>query len=247
MENSIFVGLSRQVALRNQMNMVANNVANMSTPGYRSQNMVFSEFVNKSPVSPKVPVKEDVSQVIDYGQYQNTAPGPMSHTGNALDVALNGPGYFGIQTNQGTMYSRAGNFQTNALGQLVTGAGDPVANMGGGTITIPEGSTEIRIDKNGVISNQDGAIDQLMISEFPDEQVLKAQGNGLYLDPDNTAQPAQETVAAQGMLEGSNVNPVLEMTRMIDVLRAYQATQSMLRDEHEREFDMIQRMGKVNG
>lgn len=247
MENSIFVGLSRQVALRNQMNLIANNVANMSTPGYRSQNMVFSEYVNKSPISPKVPVKEDISQVVDYGQYQNTAPGPMSQTGNPLDVAVNGPGYFGVQTNQGTMYTRAGNFQINSQGTLVTGAGDPVANTGGGPITIPPGSTEIRIDQKGMVANQDGVIAQLMVSEFPDQQVLEAQGNGLYSDPNNTAQPAAESTVTQGMLEGSNVNPVLEMTRMIDVLRSYQATQNMLKDEHDRQFDMIQRMAKVNG
>ncbi len=245
MENSIFIGLSRQVALRNKMNVIANNVANMSTPGYRAQNIVFSEYVNKSPNAPKVPVKDDISQVLDYGQYQVTAPGTMSQTGNQTDVALNGPGYFGAQTPAGVMYTRAGNFEINVLGELVTGAGNPVADEGGGTITIPAGSTEIRIDNKGVISNQDGEISRLMIVEFENEQLLEAQGNGLYKAPDGTALEATETVAIQGALESSNVNPILEMTRMIDVLRSYQATQNMLKDEHDRETDMIDRMTQL--
>lgn len=247
MENSIYIGLSKQVALRNQMNVIANNVANMSTPGYRAQNMVFSEYINKSPNNPKVPVKDDISQVLDVGHYQNTAAGSMSQTGNPTDVALNGSGYFGIQTNDGVMYTRAGNFQLNVNGELVTGAGNLVADTGGGTITVPDDSTEIRIDSKGVISNQDGELGQLMIVEFENEQELEAEGNGLYRAPEGTVfAEAAQTVAVQGMLEGSNVNPILEMTRMIDVLRTYQSTQKMLQDEHERQQGMLERIGKVS-
>jgi flagellar basal-body rod protein FlgF len=247
MENSIYIGLSKQVALRNQMNVIANNVANMSTPGYRAQNMVFSEYLNKSPSNPKVPVKDDISQVLDVGHYQNTAAGSMSQTGNPTDVALNGSGYFGIQTNDGVMYTRAGNFQLNVNGELVTGAGNLVADTGGGTITVPDDSTEIRIDSKGVISNQDGELGQLMIVEFENEQELEAEGNGLYRAPEGTVfAEAAQTVAVQGMLEGSNVNPILEMTRMIDVLRTYQSTQKMLQDEHERQQGMLERIGKVS-
>lgn len=242
MENSIYIGLSKQVALRSQMDLIANNVANMSTPGYRSQNMVFSEYLNKSPASPDVPVKDDISQVLDYGHYQSTESGPIKQTGNQTDVALNGPGYFGVQTPDGVLYTRAGNFQLNVNGALVTGSGDPVVDQGGGEIVIPEDSTEIRIDRKGVIANQDGEIAQLMIVEFADEQQLEATGKGLYRAPEGLAAEAQNTVAMQGMLESSNVNPILEMTRMIDVLRSYQSTQGMLTDEHERQKDMISRL-----
>ena len=247
MENSIYIGLSKQVAVRNQMDLIANNIANMSTPGYRAQNMVFSEYINKSPANPDVPVKDDISQVLDYGHYQNTEAGPMKQTGNPTDVALNGPGYFGVQTPEGVLYTRAGNFQLNVEGQLVTGTGDPVADQGGGEIVIPDDSTEIRIDRNGVIANQDGEIAQLMIVEFADEQLLEATGNGLYRAPEGAVNAeAENTVAMQGMLESSNVNPIIEMTRMIDVLRSYQKTQQMLSDEHDRQKDMIGRLSRSN-
>src|SRR5687768_13684666 len=103
MENSILVGFSHQMALKQQMDTIANNVANMSTPGYRAQNMVFTEYLAK----PKG-IEHPLSMVMDYGQFQSTEAGPMQRTGNPLDVALEGPGYFGVQTPEGVMYTRAG-------------------------------------------------------------------------------------------------------------------------------------------
>lgn len=243
MENSIYVGLSRQVALTAQMNIVANNVANMSTPGYRSQNMVFTEYL----AEPNDPDTDDaLSMVMDYGQYQSTDPGPMQFTGNPLDVAVQGPGYLGIQTNDEVMYSRAGNFQINVNGELVTGRGHLVAGEGGGAIIVPPDAKDIKITKDGFISTDQGEIGQLMVVEFANEQELEAMGNGLYRTDAETLPPDNSQVV-QGMLEGSNVQPVLEMTRMIDVLRAYQNTQRMLQGEHERQRTMIQRLTDTRG
>lgn len=247
MENSIFIGLSRQVALKSKMNLISNNIANMSTPGYRSQNAVFAQYINKSPITPKVPVKEDISQVYDYGQYQNTAQGSFHQTGNQTDVAINGPGYFGVTGPNGeTLYTRAGNFRLNANSQLVTSAGYPVANAGGAPIVVPKDTTEINIDPNGNISDQNGIIGQLMVSEFDNVQKLEAAGENTYRAGGANAIPAQNSVVVQGAIENSNVNPVLEMTRMIDVLRSYQATQSMLKDEHDREINMIDKLTKTS-
>lgn len=241
MENSIYIGLSRQMALRAQMDLIANNVANMSTPGYRSQNMVFEEYVK----DPRGNPSEPISMVSSYGQYQNTQAGPLTQTGAPLDVALQGPGYFGIQTNDGVMYSRAGNFQINAQGELTTGSGQLVAGAGGGTITIPSDAKEITITKTGSISTDQGQVGQLMIKEFDNLQALEAMGNGLYKAPDDGAD-ATETEVIQGMLEGSNVTPVLEMTRMIDVLRAYQMTYKNMTAEHDRQRTMIQKLSQVS-
>ncbi|MCB1555683.1 MAG: flagellar basal-body rod protein FlgF [Alphaproteobacteria bacterium] len=239
MENSIYVGLSRQIALKNQMGIIANNVANMSTPGYRAQNMVFTEYIEDPRDNPTDPL----SMVLDYGQFQTTQPGPISQTGASLDVALQGPGYIGVQTPDGTtMYTRAGNFQINAGGQLVTGNGYPVSSAGGGILTFPSNFTEIKIDDHGFINTDQGLVGQIMVTEFDDLQALEATGNGLYKAPNGAGLPAQETLVKQGMLEGSNVTPVLEMTRMIDVLRAYQSTQQMLQNEHERQRAMIRKL-----
>jgi flagellar basal-body rod protein FlgF len=242
MENSIYTGLSRQMALRSNMDIIANNIANMNTAGYRSQNMVFAEFMEETKDSNGK--KDTLSMVLDYGHYQNTASGPMQKTSNPLDVALEGPGYFGVQTKDGTtMYSRAGSFQTNTEGELITGAGDLVASVGGGPISIPRDAKEILVDEKGVISTESGQVGQLMIVEFDNAQELEAMGNGLY-KTDATANPAQNTRSIQGMLEGSNVNSVLEMTRMIDVLRSYQSTHKLLQGEHERQRNMIRQLSR---
>ncbi len=242
MENSIYTGLSRQIALAEKMDIIANNVANMSTPGYRAQNMVFKEYINRPPRSEGVEnPKDPLSMVMDYGQYQDTEIGPIQQTGNPLDVALQGPGWFGVQTANGVQYTRAGNFTLNGQGELVTSSGDKVANGGGGTITVPSEAKEIKIDRTGKIFTDQGEIGSLMVMTFPSDQDLKAQGNGLYSSP-TAGIPSEDTKVMQGMLEGSNVKPVLEMTRMIDVARNYEATQRMLQNEHDRQRTMIERL-----
>ncbi|MFA5592487.1 MAG: flagellar basal-body rod protein FlgF [Micavibrio sp.] len=236
MENSLYVGLSGQVALEAKMALVANNVANLNTPGYRGQNMVFKEFI-----SDQRNMKADVSLVYDYGQYDVTDPGPIKSTGNALDVALVGPGFIGIQTPQGVQYTRGGNFSINALGELVTARGFKVANEGGGTITIPAEARFVTIGENGSISTDQGIVDAIMISEFEHYQKLEPQGNGLYAT-DDPAIPATGTKMLQGKLEGSNVSAVVEMTRMIDLVREYQAIQNAMQNEHDRQQTAIQRI-----
>lgn len=245
MENSIYVALSRQMALRNKMDIIANNIANMNTPGFRSQNMVFSEYVEKATNKPKTEPNDPLSMVLDYGHYQNTAPGPMQRTENPLDLALVGPGYLGIQTNEGVMYTRSGNLQINVNGELVTGTGNLVASADGDSITIPEDSKHIRITEDGFVANENGEIGKLLIAEFENVQNLEAMGNGLYKS-DTEGIPSENTRVLQGMLEGANVTPVLEMTRMIDTLRSYQNTQKILDNEHERQRAMIRQMTRSN-
>lgn len=241
MENTAYVAMSRQAALKTQMDLIANNIANMSTPGYRAQNVVFQEYVSK-PLGSDLPL----SMVLNYGQYQDTKTGPMTHTGNVLDMAIQGPGYFQIQTEDGIRYTRAGSFRLNNLGEIVDGEGRTLVNEEGASIIVPAGSTEIKISKEGLISNQDGDITRIKLSEFEDPQSLEALGNGLY-KTDDKPQEAELTTLVQGSLEGSNVNSVLEMTRMVDVLHAYQSTQRMLQTEHDRQRTMIRQLTQATG
>ncbi len=241
MENSLYVGLSGQVVLEGNMNIIANNVANLNTPGFRGQNMIFQEYVEK----PRG-MKEDVSLVNDYGQYQVTDPGPVKITGNPLDVALVGPGFLGIVTPEGVQYTRAGNLAQLADGTLVNARGMPVAGQGGGTITIPQDAKNVYIDHNGAVSTDDGQIGQLMVAEFANYQTLNPAGNGLYVTTEPPL-PATGTTVIQGKLEGSNVQAVVEMTRMIDVIREYQAVQRFMQSEHDRMRTAIQRLSRQGG
>ena len=247
MENSIYLALSRQVALRTNMDMIANNIANANTPGFRAQNLLFEEYIS-DPRGDFVDrgAEGELSFVYNRGQYQSTESGPMSFTENPLDVALEGPGFFGVQGPDGeTFYTRAGQFQLDAQGTIVTPDGAPVAGQGGGPIVIPPDSTEIKIDARGFVSNQDGQLGQLMVVEFENLQALEPTGNNLYRSPQE-GQPSEGTTVAQGMLEGSNVTPVIEMTRMIETLRSYQSTQSLLRNENERLRGAIQTLTRQN-
>lgn len=248
MENGVYIALSRQMVLQNDMTVVANNVANMSTPGFRGQNLMFSEYISD-------PKKTDdpLSFVFDHGQYQVTDPGPVQQTNNSLDVALEGPGFIGVKGPGGEpAYTRAGNFQIGLDGVLTNAAGFPIASAKGETITIPENSTEISIDEKGFISNQDGELGRIRIAEFDNLQNLNPLGNNLYAlgeDEDgNLPAPreAENTRVLQGHLEGSNVQPVVEMTRMIEILRAHQGVEKVIQGENERLRSAIQRLTKTS-
>lgn len=239
MENSLYISLSSQIALQEKMSIVSNNVANLGTPGFRAQNMIFDEYLSK----PRG-MKESMSMVLDYGQYQVTDPGPVKTTGNPLDVALIGPGFMGISTPSGVQYTRAGNLSKTAEGVLVNARGMPVASAGGGTITIPSTAQNVYIDKKGVVSTDEGQVGQLMIKEFTDLQKINPAGNGLYMT-DEPGVPAEKTTVIQGKIEGSNVQAVVEMTRMIDVLRDYQSMQRIVQSEHDRMRTAIQRLSRA--
>ncbi len=237
MENSIYLGLSRQVVLRNNMDIIANNVANVNTPGYRAQNLLFAEHISDPSGG-----DEPLSFVYDKGEYKNTQAGPVHVTGNPLDVSLEGPGFLGVVGPGGqTYYSRAGNFMLSPDGTLMTQAGHPVADSGGSPISIPSNSREIKIDSRGIISNQEGQVGQLMVVEFDNPQSLKPYGDNMYTT-DDAPKPSEKTVVKQGQVEGSNVLAVLEVTRMIDTLRNFQSMQNILNTENERMRTAIQKL-----
>ena len=218
------------------MDIVANNIANMNTTGFRGQSPVFEEYLVNTRNS-----DDELSFVQDYGQYQTTKAGSIEQTGNPFHVALNGPGFMGVQTpDGGNGYTRDGNFQKNAEGMLVNSSGLPILGQGG-PITIPSSSTEISIDERGVISNQNGTIGQLQIVEFENVQELEAIGNNIYIS-DGASKAAEKTMAKQGFLEKSNVNSITEMTRMIEILRDFQSTQKLLEGEHERLRSAIRKL-----
>lgn len=239
MENSIYLGLSRQMVLKTNMDIVANNIANMNTSGYRGQNPIFEEYLSDPRYG-----DDELSFVYDYGQYQMTSQGSMQQTEDPFNVALNGPGFMGVQMPSGEVgYTRDGNFQKSADGTLINASGWPVMGQGG-PITIPASSTEISIDERGIISDQNGTIGQLQIVEFENVQELEPTGNNIYIT-DSKPTAAQNTVVQQGFLEGSNVNSVVEMTRMIEILRDFQTTQKLLDSEHDRLRSAIQKLTRV--
>ncbi|PWR19796.1 flagellar basal-body rod protein FlgF [Zavarzinia compransoris] len=243
MENALYVGLSQQMVLERQMDMVANNIANLNTTAYRAQRPVFQEYVMEA--GPRKPV----SFVLDFGIARDTRAGVLTPTGNPFDIALNGEGFLSVQTPDGVRYTRNGHFTMDADGRLVTREGYALLDDGGAEITVNDttlGTPVISAD--GTIAQGDTQIGRVGMVAFDNQQALRAVGDSLFEAGDGAAaQPAPETTRlVQGMLEGSNVQPVVEMTRMIELQRRYQTMQNLLTSDNELQRTAIQRLGKLS-
>jgi len=223
MENALLIGLSRQMALSHQMDVVANNMANLNTPGYKSESLKFEEFI--MPVAEfqdmGTPTKS-VSYVLDARVVRNFVEGPLNATGNPLDVAISGSGWFAIQTPAGERYTRDGHFTLNNEGNLVTAEGHQVLGDGGPINFGPE-EADFVVAGDGTVSSSDGEKGKLKIVNFDDLRQLQKEGGNLYSST-AAGQTMENPRVAQGYVENSNVVAVSEMARMIEVTRSYIST-----------------------
>ena len=235
MENSLPVALSRQAVLARQMDVIATNLANASTAGFKAEHMIFSEFVE-----PASTTGEPLSMVHDTTLLRDMSEGTISGTDNPLDLAISGDGFFAVQTADGPRYTRHGAFRLDNLGQIVSVSGDPVQGVGGAPILVPQGTSTITITRDGTVSADSTPIGQIQLSAFEAPQALKKEGNDLYDAGDQQPVPPADAEVLQGMIEGSNVEGVVEMTRMIDVVRSYQSANRLIENEHRRILDSIE-------
>lgn len=235
MENTGYIALSRQTALWRRMDTIANNLANMNTTGYRGQDMMFTDYLVRTPNTDSA-FRDQVRFVQDMGQVNDLTPGPQKTTGNSMDVALqDSDTFFAVEAFGGEKYTRAGGFTLDDQGKLVTRDGAPVLSESGTPIFIAPNESQFTVSESGTVSTENGAIAKLKIVRFDNPQALRRVGSSLWeANTEQTAQPATTARVAQGFLESSNVNGVVEMTRMIDVQRSYQQTQNILDREDER-------------
>ena len=243
MENPSYIALSDQTALRRHMEVLANNLANMNTPAFKAERMVFGEMISDTAAS-DIDDMGPISFVEPLSTYMDFSEGVMTQTGNPLDVALSGDGFFAVQTADGVGYTRAGRFSLDANGALVTTDGLPVLAAGGGPITISQAG-QIRIAGDGTISNDDGIIARLQVARFDDVQELTRNPSGIYTTESQTPTEVPNPQVMQGMVEGSNVSPILEMTRLIDVTRTYERMAKMVEAEHQRQQNAINTLAKA--
>ena len=240
MESTAYVALSRQMVLGRQMEVIAHNVANMTASGFRAEAMLLE------PVPVDAGGGQRLAFVQDVGMIRDLAPGPVTTTGNPLDLAIEGEGYFTIQTADGVRYGRSGQFRLNELGELATADGDLVLDDGGAPLAVPLDAGEITIAADGTLSTAAGVAGRLELVTFADEQRLRKVGGGLYRT-DQAPLPASDARLVQGALEGSNVHPIVEMTQMMATLRAYQGTQRLLDTHHDLQRKAIERMLEASG
>lgn len=234
MENTSYIALSRQTSLWRQMDTVANNLANLNTPGYRGQDTLFTEHLAKT-YNGDSSFRESLNYVQDFGQVSDLTPGPINQTQNPMDLAIEAEGYFVVETDNGPRYTRAGRFVLDDQGQLVNSSGLPVLSNADTPFFIAPNEGQFEVSKDGTVSTENGPIGKLQIVTFENEQQLKRIAGGLY-EPalDQEPQDVENPRIAQGALEGSNVNAVVEMTRMIDVQRNYMHSQNLIEAEGTR-------------
>lgn len=247
MEIAGTVALSRMVALRSRMDIAANNIANMNTTGFQAQSLVLKEDKTDTARMGLRPIyKSPISMVEEWGSVRDTRGGVVKQTGNPLDLALEGKGYFVVTTAGGEdRFTRNGVFQINQDGQLVDGTGQ-TAQGDGGEINIPAGTTSISIGKDGTVSTPAGVIGRMRVVTFENEQALIPEGNNGYRAPEDAApENAEDPRVVQGAVEQSNVNAVVEMTDMVEILRQYQSVQNIMQSEHDRLRNSIRTIAKL--
>ncbi len=244
MENAQLIALSRQTALRNQLDVVANNMANINTTGFKSQRLLFEEYL--MPVAEATEFQtpdEQLSYVLDYQSVTNFGTGSFKPSENPLDLAIEGDGFFVVQMGDGSeTYTRDGALHLDSTGQLVTANGRPVMTTGG-PITFSKEDGRVEVAKDGTITTELGNRGKIRIVTFEDPQALKKIGDNLYRG--ENPQVPQRVGIMQGALERSNVEGVHEVTRLIEITRAYESVTKMLKDVNDLRQNAIQTLGKL--
>jgi len=221
-----YVALSHQMALSRQLEVIAHNIANASTTGFKSHKPLFEKFLVESSN------KREVAYVHDFGDLTSFQEGTITHTGSSMDVAIKGEGFFVADTPIGRLYTRNGHFQLDSEGRLVTTTGDPILGANDQPIVIDLAQGEININKDGTISVGDQPPVQIQMVTFANTQELERIGSG-YFRTDAEENLDEDSQTVQFMLESSNVEPVIELTAMIATSRSYQAAQRIIDTEHE--------------
>jgi flagellar basal-body rod protein FlgF len=255
MENALLIGLSRQTALQRELDVVANNIANVNTTGFKSDGAVFAEFLQNRE-NPELFASRDrrTSMVQDSTSWHDMSQGTVQQTGGPLDVAIDGEGMIVVQTARGERYTRNGALQLNNLGELVTTAGDKVLGDNG-PIVLQLTDRDIAITKNGTIKvregqslNSDSTRGKLRLVTFANPQQLRKDGGSTFAAPDGVAPtplPDSNVNVVQGAIEKSNVRPVVEMTRMIELTRAYSEVATILQQQGDLRKNSIQQLAEV--
>ena len=240
MENSVFIALSRQGTLKREMDVIANNLANMNTTGFKGQKMLFVEHLVKSRGGDRLlPVK--LSFARDVAQITDLSEGPINTTGNTLDVAIRKDGFFVVETPNGQRYTRNGRFETDNQGQLVNQQGFPVLTGAGVPLVFAPEDTDISIARDGTVSSNNGELGQIKLVKFEKAQNLQKEAGGL-LNTNDAPVNVDDPVLIQGALEGSNVQPILELSKMIETHRAFESVRSFIDREDQRQKKMIQQL-----
>jgi len=243
MDNTMYVALSRQMTLRREMDIVANNIANSDTTGFKVESaMVRTDASDKARM---VDGPKSLKFVIDDGVIRDFSQGTLRQTGGTFDLGIEGQGFFKIETAEGERYTRDGRFTLSPDGRLTNQFGDAVGGEGG-EITVNPEEGPVTIAADGTVSQNGERVGKIAVVAFDDLSALSKDGNNLLRNTSNI-QPVAATAARvkQGMLEGSNVNSVMQITRLIEVSRAYESMARTIEGSSELSRRSVERLGRV--
>lgn len=238
--------LSDQLALRRAVDVIANNVANSGTTGFKREGVQFETYVMRTTPT------QSTNYVYDRATYRDVSPGTISKTGNPLDLAIEGPGYFEVMTPQGIQYTRNGAFRTDHQGQLVTSSGHVVLTDGGQGVTFPEDAFDITVSRDGYITCQSGTtssrteMGKLAFVKFENAAALNPTDGSLLSTTQLPTSAASDGAILQGAREDSNVKPVLEITDLIQIQRAYERASKLVGDENRRLSEAIDKLSQTS-
>jgi flagellar basal-body rod protein FlgF len=246
--------LSGAIAQETRLEVLSNNIANVSTVGFKedrvfriptSATSTSSSIWDSIPNASMAGISVDNISSLEIGTFTNFEQGSLKETGNALDLGLDGKGFFAVRTPNGTQYTRKGNFALNGDGTLVTQEGYPVLGKNGGQIQIT--GQQVSIGADGSIQVDGSAVDTLNIVDFPNKNTLMKYGDSLY-SPQNAndqGEPASSVLVRQGVIEMSNVDSIRAMTEMIDVVRGFESYQKVLQSINETTTKTVNDVGKL--
>lgn len=238
MDNTGYTTLSRQSGLLGEMQVVANNIANLSTTGFRKEGVVFSEFVKALEDDPSLSMALGNVRITDLEQ------GTLAQTGGTFDFAIEGEGFFMLEGADGPLLTRAGAFLPSETGELVTADGLRLLDSGGAPVFIPPDATSVSLAADGTLSANGRPLTEIGLFTPSDPTDLTHRDGVRFAAPGGTEPVIGTASILQGYLESSNVNPISEISRMIEVQRAYEMGQQFLTQEDERVRNMIRTMGQ---
>jgi flagellar basal-body rod protein FlgF len=242
MQNPGYIALSRMVAQQRALDVRAENIANADTPGFKGESVMFSDYLLQQRGVTTPPGGQTVQMVQDRATWRDFGEGNLEKTGNALDLALQGDGFFTVNTARGPRYTRSGRFTISQAGQIVDMAGNALVGTDGRPITITPDDTNLTVTSDGSISSNAGQVGKFRIVRFDDQQSMQAEGSSMF----NTSQPARVVAqpnVMQGAVEGANVQPILQLTQMMSEMRDYQDVSQFVDAEAKREQSAIDQIG----
>jgi flagellar basal-body rod protein FlgF len=246
MDVSSYVLLSHEQALRRRLDVTANNMANASTAGFKREQPLFHDYVENGGPAP-VEGADRTAFVLDYGAVHDSSSGAFTVTSNPLDVMIDGPGYLSVELPDGsTGYTRSGYVKISPAGDLVTPNGQRLLGEGGKPINVPEDEARLlTIAADGSVMGRQGPLGRLSVTVF-DEASVVPRGDGLMTGSNGRVLAATETRIKSGGIEASNVQPIVETTAMVEILRAYQSSQKVMDSINDMRSRAIDRLSRSN-